>query len=194
MFKSIITIIFLLATLGIFFFFINPTYKDIKDLKGKEKSYQEALVNSRELERITASLRDSYQSFQADDVKKLNTLLPDYVNNVQLAVEIEKLALSYGMFLKNVTHKLPQEDATGRQLTREQLAEQKKDYGVFELSFSTEGAYNNFVNFLSDLEKSLRIVDIESISFSVVESPGALQVSNNYKYDLKIKTYWLKNK
>jgi len=194
MFRSIITIIFLLATIGLFFFFINPIYKDIKDLKEKEKSYQEALSNSRELERITTSLRDSYQSFQASDVKKLDTLLPDYVNNVQLAVEIEKLALSYGMFLKNVTHKLPQEEATGRQLTREQLAEQRKDYSIFELSFNTEGAYNNFVNFLSDLEKSLRIVDIESISFSVAEALNALQVSDIYKYDLKIKTYWLKNK
>jgi hypothetical protein len=47
---------------------------------------------------------------------------------------------------------------------------------------------------LSDLEKSLRIADIESISFSAVEAPGALQVSDTYKYDLKIKTYWLKNK
>src|SRR3989344_2618120 len=113
----------------------------------------------------------------------------------QLAVEIEKLALSYGMFLKNVEHTAPARDipTDGRiVLTREQLAAQKKAYGVFELSFSTEGSYGSFVGFLQSLEKSLRIIDIESIRFSSAELPGSSQPKDVYKYDFKVKTYWLK--
>jgi len=197
MFKSIITIIFLGAIAGLLFLFVRPTYKEIKELRAKETEYQKALANSKELEKIVSDLRDTYQSFNEEDVANLRTLLPDYVNNVQLAVEIEKLALSYGMFLKNVQHKVPEDDipTTGRALlTKEQMALQKKPYGVFELSFSTEGGYSNFVNFITSLERSLRIIDIESVSFSSSETPGALTPKDSYKYDVKIKTYWLKKK
>ena len=74
-----------------------------------------------------------------------------------------------------------------------------KDYGVFDLEFSTSGSYDNFINFTKDLEKNLRIVDISSISFSSEVSSGiggaGLKTisSEIYKYDFKIKTYWLKN-
>ena len=41
-----------------------------------------------------------------------------------------------------------------------------KDYGMWDLEFSTEGSYENFLRFIEDLESNLRIVDIASIEFS----------------------------
>ena len=70
----------------------------------------------------------------------------------------------------------------------------RKDYGVWNLGFSTQGTYSNFVNFVKDLEKNLRIVDIVSVDFSSSSGIGVNPaLSSIYKYDFKIKTYWLKN-
>jgi len=168
-------------------------------LKEQQASYQQALVNSKELERIVSGLRDRYQAISPENIDKLKLLLPDYVNNVQLIIEIEKVALTYGMILKNVKFDLPKEEmpsGSRAPLTREQAARLKKEYGIFDLTFTTEGSYSNFVNFVRDLEKSLRIIDIESINFSSAENTGtgAQAARDIYKYELKVKTYWLKNK
>jgi hypothetical protein len=79
----------------------------------------------------------------------------------------------------------------------------RKDYGVWDLEFSTTGTYNNFLNFTKDLESNLRIVDISSIQFSSASSSdintkinlpaNSPSSSEVYRYGFKIKTYWLKN-
>ena len=193
MFRTIITIIFLGGTIGLIVFFVNPSYKDVKGLLEKQKAYEQALANSKELEKTTTNLRNRYQAVSEDDIKRLDILLPDYVNNVQLAIEIEKIALSYGMVLKNVKFELPETPAPGAPQTREQAAAAKRDYGIFKLTFSTEGSYTNFVSFLKDLERSLRLIDVESITFTVPELLGGAPPTS-YKYEVKVKTYWLKNK
>ena len=58
---------------------------------------------------------------------------------------------------------------------------------------TTRASYSNFVSFVKDLEKSLRVVDVNSITFSSTESVGTSQASSDmYKYEFKVKTYWLK--
>jgi len=196
MIRSIFSLIMLFAAISLFFVFINPYYKEVQDLGGQENSYQEAIANSRELEKINRALQDRYQSIGSDDVKKLSVLLPDYVNNVQVAIEIEqiRLAAGRGMTLKNVKYEVPKPETEGRALSREQALLAKKNYGIFELSFSTEGSYGNFISFLKDLEQSLRVIDIESISFASTDILSMQGTPRDiYKYDFKVKTYWLKS-
>ena len=74
----------------------------------------------------------------------------------------------------------------------------QKDYGVWNLEFSTMGTYNNFLNFSRDLQSNLRIVDIAAVQFSSTDTRvaplvGKLSSDEVYKYSFKIKTYWLKN-
>jgi len=83
-----------------------------------------------------------------------------------------------------------------------QIQSAPQDYGIWDLEFSTTGSYDNFINFINDLEHNLRIVDISSIDFSsdvavtagigagVGVSPNSQQI---YQYKFTIKTYWLKN-
>lgn len=186
----------LAAAVGLFFVFINPYYVEVGELKDQENSYEEALTSSRELEKINRALQDRYQSISSNDVRKLGSLLPDFVNNVQVAIEIEQIGLAAGrgMTLKNVKYEVPVAEAEGRAMTREQALAARKPYGVFELSFSTEGSYSNFVGFLKDLEQSLRLIDVESISFASTDALGASGAPRDvYKYDFKVKTYWLKS-
>jgi hypothetical protein len=71
------------------------------------------------------------------------------------------------------------------------------NYGTWNLQFSTEGTYSNFLSFVQDLEKNLRIVDISSIEFSSDTGTGGVGMSTSspdtYTYTFKIETYWLKS-
>jgi len=105
---------------------------------------------------------------------KVTKLLPDNVDNIRLVLEIGSLAAPYGMVLKDVKYSAP-DNTTNTQTNNNPSApgaqKVNTDYGSSDLEFSIEGSYFNFLNFMKDLEKNLRIVDVSSISFSSETAP-----------------------
>lgn len=185
----------LAISVGAFVLYINPTYKDLNALRVQKAEYDEALNNSKILQTIRTTLSDKYKSFNPSDLARLEKLLPDNVDNIKLILEIQRIASTYGMTLQNVKFDT---DTVAKQSANQAgfvtsgaalAAAPKKDFGTFDLEFSTSGSYGNFVNFLADLEKSLRIVDVKSITFTSSVAAG----SDVYKYDFKITTYWFKS-
>ncbi|MFA5933819.1 MAG: type 4a pilus biogenesis protein PilO [Candidatus Paceibacterota bacterium] len=189
MFQFITPIILVAVSVGTFFFFTNPLLTEVKDLRVKQSDLNEGLNNSQKLIEKRDSLLSQYNSFSPDSLKRLKNLLPDNVDNIRLIIEIEQMAAKYGMQLTNVKFDVIPKGITQAESTT--TGGNNKDYGTFNLEFSTQGSYANFNSFLGDLEKSLRIVDINSLSFTASETASAA-ASGIYKYDMKIKTYWLK--
>ncbi len=180
-----------------FFTLASPLYKDISLKKEQIASYNEALANSKALEALRDQLTQKYNSLHPEDLSKIQKFLPDHVDNIRLILEIEKVASPYGMVLRDVRY-----DIEERVVSRAagsvpgSRAPATKDYGVWGLEFSTQGTYNNFINFLKSLESNLRMVDVSSIEFSSNAGSGIElnpSLPEVYKYNFKIKTYWLKN-
>ena len=198
MMRFILPIILIGISVTVFFVFTNPMYSDITQLRTKVVSYNEALSNSKALENERDILTAKKNSMSPVDLIKLQKLLPDSIENIRLILEIEKMVSPYGMVLKNVkynatdTKSATTSSTEGIQGSRT-IQPLLKDYGVWDLEFSTTGTYNNFLNFLKDLESNLRIVDISSIQFSSDNTSAGSNSVEAYKYDFKIKTYWLKN-
>ena len=207
MFRYAVPVILIGLAIGGFFMFTNPLYKEVSTIKTEAASYNEALNNSKTLEAERDKLTQKYNTIDPQNLSKLEKLLPDNVDNIRLILEIEKIASPYGMVLKDVKYDTltNTKDATNNSTstasatqTTNQLSAAKnlnKDYGTWDLKFSTQGNYNNFVNFVKDLESNLRIVDISSVDFSSSTGVGINpNITNDaYKYDFTIKTYWLKN-
>lgn len=189
---------------AVFFVFTNPIYNDISALNSDVASYNEALDNSKMLENERDKLTSKYNTINPDDLVKLKKLLPDNVDNIRLILEIEQIALPYGMVLKDIKYNAASVSAKdkeavgkGSSIQGGVVGKTPKDYGIFGLEFSTSGTYDNFISFTKDMESNLRIVDISSIAFSsnTTGSDSASKTSGPeiYKYNFKIKTYWLKN-
>ena len=182
--------------------YLAPLYNDVKELRAQVASFDEALANSKALDAEREKLTTKYNSISQDDLKKLSVLLPDSVDNIRLILEIEKIASPYGMTLKDVKYST-KEEATktpGGAKVLSSASATKRAYGDWDLEFSTTGTYANFTHLIKDLEHNLRIVDLTSVEFSSDTGTGTgvgvalVQNSNDlYKYNLKIKTYWLKN-
>jgi len=200
MMRFIGPLIMLAVSVGLFFAYTSKTYTSIQELRVKQAEYNDALSNAAELEAVRNQLIERYNMFDTQTLAELKKLLPDNVDNIKLILEINDVAVKYGMSLKNVKFQSNQTASpTTIEESNSRLAEKKKSYSSFNVEFSTEGTYSNFVLFLSDIEKSLRIVDVNSIAFSSPELPqtalGGLtngKPKDSYKYDFSISTYWLK--
>ena len=211
--RFIMPVILIAVSITVFFVFTNPLYDNVSNpgivqLRAEVDSYNQALDNAKALENEKDKLTQKEGSIAPENLAKLQKLLPENIDNIRLILEIQKIALPYGMTLKDVKYNAVADkditkSGTGATVvggpTPGSIAAQNsnKDYGVWDLSFSTAGSYNNFLNFVRDLESNLRIVDISSIAFSSsssVAGPGiGSSTPDSYKYDFKIKTYWLKN-
>jgi Tfp pilus assembly protein PilO len=183
-----------------FFLFTNPIFNDIAMLKTQAASYNDALNNSKALENERDTLTAKYNTIDPNNLTRLQTLLPDNVDNIRLILEIGQIAAPYGMTLTNVQYNAaaaPTPPAAGGIVVQAAApAAAPSGYGTFNLEFSVSGSYDNFINFTKDLQNNLRIVDISSITFSsgsAASVPAKAGAPEIYTYDYKIKTYWLKN-
>lgn len=211
--KLISSILFLTASVLVFFFLIDPLYGDVKELRNNVSTYNSALNNSTDLQKTRDELVDAYKLISEKDREKLNHLLPSTINNIELILEIEKIANMHGMpvsdirFDSSVGVKANSTDekstgGTAGRVVAESDPANYLPYGIFPISFTIEGKYGVFLDFLQDLENNLRIVDVKSISFNVPDAVSSdplvdpkkktLIDPSIYKYLLKVETYWLK--
>ena len=194
--RFFLPIILIGASVAVFVIFVSPLYNGISDLKAQVASYDQALSNSKALENERDKLTQKFNSITGENLERIKKLLPENVDNIRLILEIEKIASPFGMALRDVKYnpvKTAEDTQTGGiQGSGPTLTQ--KEYGVWDLEFSTVGTYANFLNFIKALESNLRIVDISTVEFSSDSSAGsAASTTQVYKYSFKIKTYWLKN-
>ena len=167
-----------------FFFYVNPAYKDIQVLQEESEQFDEALDKSKELQKIRDELLLKYNSFSSDDLDRLEKLLPDNVDNVRLVLDLDGIASTYGLSVRDVT--ISSEDEEENKEVNI-IGPKGNLFNSINLSFSVTATYNDFLLFLRDLEESLRIVDIRGLSF---EAP--IEGSNFSEYNISLETYWLK--
>ena len=198
--KLLSSILFLIISVVLFFVVIDPMYGNVKQLRTDVATYNTALSNSTELQATRDSLVGIYKGVKIEDRDRLTHFLPSTIGNIELILEIEKIANLHGMPIGDIkfdTKSLESPDvvSTDNVVVAESDPSDYLPYGIFPMEFIIEGKYDTFVSFLKDLEHNLRLVDVKSISFDVpqaVTTLGSTTDSSVYKYTLKVETYWLK--
>ncbi|MCI0533373.1 type 4a pilus biogenesis protein PilO [bacterium] len=170
--QFIMPLIFIIASIGAFMGVIDPTYKETQTLASRLEEIDAALYNSQEIRRIRDELLNRYNSLTPLERDRITKLLPDTVDNIQLIMEIDNIASVHDMAVSDV-------------VVRELADAKEPEIGVVHLSFSVNGSYDELVSFLKDLERSLHIVELNTLRFS---SEG-----EEYAYNISVETYWLKN-
>lgn len=195
--KFIFPILFVVISIVIFIFGVNPIYSEVSGLRADIAVYNTALDNSTNLQKTEDSLIKSYNEISQSDKDRLSSFLPDSVNNIQFILELERIANLHNMPIKDIKFeaKSNSNTSTDPNVVVSAISTDTRPYGVFPIEFTTEGDYDSFVLFLKDLEYNLRVADIKSISFTVPDAsakPVAGFDPNVYRYLVKVETYWLK--
>ncbi len=182
--KSILSLVAIVGAIALFFVYTKPTYDGLQNIKNQITQYDQALEKAAELQRLKQTLLSRYNSFNPVDIERLHKLLPDHVDNVRLLLDLDTLASQHGLALQNVVisggspSEKPEEQAV--------IGPDTEVYDSLTLRFATTGSYEQFLIFMNDLERSLRVVDVEQLKINSSEAPAQL------RFDITLRTYWLK--
>jgi len=191
MMRTIISLIGIIAAGAMFFLFTQPTYDKVKVANASIAQYDAALEKASELQARKQELLSRYNAFNPTDREKLEKLLPDHVDNVRLILDLDSLAGKHNIAVQNVVVS-GQTGAVGTQSAVGAIGASKQKYDSLTLTFTTQGTYQTFQEFMADLELSLRIVDLVSLKIASITSSDARAAEPLYTYTLTIRTYWLK--
>ena len=172
--KIIIPVILILVSGGIYLGYINGVYDQIKELKVEEEQYAEALKRSEDLNAIHDRLLTIYNGISTRDLERLEKLLPDTIDSIRLLIDMDGIAAKNGLTL------------SGLSAQPESTDNEPGTVGVVQMQFSTIASYQKFKDFMRDVESSLRVFDINSLSFNQTAGGG-----DNFNYSVDISTYWM---
>ncbi|MEO8637664.1 MAG: hypothetical protein ABI430_02050 [Candidatus Taylorbacteria bacterium] len=186
--RLITPIILLLASAGLFFGFIRGQYAKNLDLKKEVLVYQDALEKAKQLTTLRDGLVKKKEAIGKDNLEKLGKLMPDNVDTVRMVSDLNGIADNHGILVKTVKLANPQDaKVAGVADTTGTTGQAQTDFDKASLSFTLTTSYDKFSNFLTDLERSLRILDVTSIILKPVEKDSTL-----YDFTVNASTYWLK--
>jgi hypothetical protein len=147
----------------IFFTETQPYYDQAKALQTNNQLLQEALVNSRELQTIRDDLLSKYNAISQDDIGRLNKMLPNKLDSGTLVAILENRVKNYGLLLKRI-------DVKEYKITADSLTvvgNPALPYKIVNLTLILSGPYASFLQLLPDLERSLRVFDVQTVNFSI---------------------------
>lgn len=181
--RLLLPLVLISTAAGLFIVYTNPAYQGTKVLQTSVASYDEALTQSQELKKVREALLARRRAFEVADVQKLEKILPDNVDNIRLVIDINNIAARHELTLKDVKLGTVSDAASNRSAAA--VGASGSAVGSVELGFTLAASYENMLAFIADIEHSLRVIDIEKLSFEVPPTGG----TNDYEFT--IRTFWL---
>lgn len=186
MMKSILPLLLIAVSVGLFYLHIDPRYEKVDALLGQKSEYSAALSKSAELQQKKNALINQYNNLSKDDLARLEKLLPNNLNTVKLVADMDSIAGKHGITVKAVRVTEQQADRS-QQVSTDPSA---KPYETTVISFRFSATYENLVSFLRDLEQSLQLIDVKTITFQATNAKD--EKAGIYDYDVSFQTYWIK--
>lgn len=177
--KNSTAIILILISFGLLYTFFMPQYEKSKVLGAEKEQYQAVLNDASAISETSDRLEIELSGIPPSEVEKLTKILPDNVDTVRLAMDLDSIASKYGVSITNVEVDSMDDSASAI------VQNNGSPYERVTISFRFVANYESFRNFIEDVERSLRIIDVRTISFRTAES-------GFYEYRMEIETYWVK--
>jgi len=164
------TTIFFSLSFFLLFFLVFPKYQTLNVLK-KEVFEKEEELSSQE--KYFETLKETSEELKKYEVplSKVDAALPKNPSLPELLNFIQKASSQSGLSLKGIS------PAVTTPLEKGEIKETR-------INFLLVGSYSDFKNFLSILEKSARLIDIENISFALPKEKEGL-----FNFNITIKVY-----
>lgn len=172
-------VIFISAAVGVFWGWTMPILDQTQSLKKDIADLQGVMSRFYDLRQIKNDLTTTYNSISSKDYAQLNQIAPKSVKEGDLIVEFERLALVNGMVLKRVDIKPTPKEEKSIKLATKDSAE-----GI-SINLAMDGSYESLKSFLRQVEDSLRVIDVKTLSFSAGDK-------NFYEFNIMAEAYFQK--
>lgn len=178
--RLILPIILILGSAAAFFFVTKPKLDVIRTLSSDISVYNDALNNVARLNSVKDALLVKFNQFPAAGLARLEKLVPDTIDNVRLIIDINGIARDHGLQLRGL--RVTSGPATG---STSNGTPGVKKYDSVSVSFSVTTSFDQFRSLVTDLERSMRIMDVTNLTFTASDT-------DDYDFTIALKTYWLK--
>ncbi|MDD3098501.1 MAG: type 4a pilus biogenesis protein PilO [Candidatus Pacebacteria bacterium] len=171
---AILAITFLLAaTVFIFASFIQPTINESKRLSLEIKEEKEKILLLQEYKIKSESLIQSYQSL-GDQVNDIHIALPDNPQTAQVLAILDVIAKNTKISFSGLSFTEGIKD--------------DQDYLEIRVRFSS--SYEDFKNWLNEIEKELRLIDLVRVNIRPASSQSKQLIM---EFNVTLHTYFLSN-
>lgn len=182
--SRVLPIIALMIAVGIFFVYVSPTWSGpIASVKSAIANDDKALAAADEYNSVQNTLASERKAIDSNNLKRLSIFLPDSVDNVGLTLDINALAARSGLSVASIN--VSKGDSTVVAPSGTLSAVRTNPVGSVDMSVSAIGTYAALHSFLTGIEKSARLLDVQSI---VVKGSD----TGVYNYQMSIRLYWLR--
>lgn len=182
----------LVLAIGIFFGYINPTWTGpVAATKLAISNDTDALNAAQQYTQRENQLAAKRDSIDPANLTRLSTLIPDAVDDVGLILDINALAARSGMLLSNIDVASSATGASGSTASSDTSSggvpggAATNPIGSVDLSLSAVGTYAAMQTFLTGIEKSARLLDVQDILVTGSDT-------GVYTYQMTMRLYWLR--
>ncbi len=189
--KLFITIILLFGVAVMGGLYLLPEWNEFRAWQNTNASLQAISAEFDELIRQKDALIRTINTISKGDLERIERSLPRSPQAAELLVFLENAGATANVSLKRVdlvsVTSGSRESGSAAPRPGGVMLDTKsgaKDISEFPFSVEISGSYGGFKTLLTDLEKSLRIVDVQSLSF------GSPALANIFDVNLRAKTYY----
>lgn len=185
-----LSLFFVIGAVIIYFSFIQLAYQDLQVEKEKVLGKEAFLSTQKAAVEKIGGFISSYESsgrFQEID-GAVSAALPPGEETSNALVQLSGILEQSGLTLKTMNFSVAGiknivPSASGKRQAQSKKLE--KPVGTIRIQTQFSGSYENLKRFLGKLETSLRIFDVESITFAPLD-----RARDNFSYNMAIITYY----
>lgn len=208
--RTLLAIVFLIATLVTGLFYLRPQWSQFSDLGGQIGDLTAASGQYDDLIKNRDALLSSINSIPKDNLDRVDAALPLGSQAAGFLVVLESYTVANGVTLKRVDVVTPSDEKKSSASQQSQTGAAKsgpspvpsqpkpaaggstavssgtqKDISELPFSIEVAGSYEALKRFVSALEHNIRVIDVSDISFNAPAKGG-----DAINMTLKAKTYY----
>lgn len=188
--KNLIATILIVLAIVTYFTVTEKIMADAKIISTVNDEYKAAIKSAEKLIAVRDQVREAYNRLSQEDRERLSKLIPGSVDNIRLLIDMESIARDNGLTLKNLQATAAEsakksDDSVDMSGSNETITISTPTLDYVDISFSVTAPYQTFRDLLLDLESNLRLMDVSSLSVKASDT-------GIYDFDVKLKTYWLR--
>lgn len=186
-----------------YFLILQSNFSNIGSARDDTSAVNQTLKTATDLVEELSQLEQGFSAVEAqrmNDLRKLHNILPNEPQVAELFVLAERLALIKGFYLDSIDI-VQAQAAVGKDGEVVSQTGTLSSVGINmhvtqimdEDNPPTEDPYDLFKQYLADLESNVRLMDVETVSFSGVEGGSDGVAGAGLSLDFTLNTYFISN-
>jgi Tfp pilus assembly protein PilO len=182
--KTLIPLLVIALSVTSYFLYISPMMLEIDDLKLQRDQYLNVLDKVKELKDQRDAALAVYNNISLDDLNRLNKIVPATFDSVKFANDVSAMAQRHGVFIKDFKTNTVATDPGAEVVPG--------SYKTNVVTVTFNGRFEQFIEFLRDLESSLQLVDVGEMKIISSAGQGRVASDSLTQFGMELYTYSLR--